>query len=183
MRTLMQATLLNSDPNTLLSACSITIKVCPNTGTIAFRIHLSLRTILFPLTFASGSSANRRRQSAQYNDRRCIIALQFNYRLLCTGNESFRSSCQHDAVSHPIDVFFLCFWMMLVFTLTRFLTTNNPESSSLFIPSVKMLMVLLSKVSHANADISSNQATVVQLCCALLHENIRTEDDTDDMQV
>jgi hypothetical protein len=115
MSTLMQATLLNSDPNTLLSACSITIKVCPNTGTIAFKIHLSLRTILFPLTFASGSSANRRRQSAQYNDRRCIIALQFNYRLLCTGNESFRSSCQHDAVSHPIDVFFVCFWMMLGF--------------------------------------------------------------------
>jgi len=32
MSTLMQATLLNSDPNTLLSACSITIKVCPNTN-------------------------------------------------------------------------------------------------------------------------------------------------------
>jgi hypothetical protein len=107
MSTLMQATLLNSDPRTLLSACSITIKVCPNTKAIASRIHLSLRTILFPLTFASGSSANRRHQSAQYNDRRCIVALQFNYRLLCTGNESFRSCCQHDAVSHPIDVFFV----------------------------------------------------------------------------
>ena len=73
--------------------------------------------------------------------------------------------------------------MMLIFTLTRYLTTNNSESSSLFVPSVKMLMGLLSKVSHAKADINSNQATVVQLCCALLHENIRTEDDTNDMQV
>jgi len=32
----MQAALLNSDPNTLLSACSITIKVCPNTNEVCF---------------------------------------------------------------------------------------------------------------------------------------------------
>jgi hypothetical protein len=41
MSTLLQAALLNSDPKTLLSSCSITIKVCLNTKAITIRIDLS----------------------------------------------------------------------------------------------------------------------------------------------
>jgi hypothetical protein len=53
----------------------------------------------------------------------------------------------------------------------------------LLIPSIKPLMLLLSKISLVNADAVATQATVVQLYCALLYENIRTEDDAADMQV
>ncbi len=67
--------------------------------------------------------------------------------------------------------------------MIRYLTTNDHDASRLLIPSVKPLMLLLSKISLANADAVAIQATVVQLYCALLCENIRTEDDADDMQV
>jgi hypothetical protein len=65
----------------------------------------------------------------------------------------------------------------------RYLTTNDQAASRLLIPSIKLLMLLLSKLSVANADAVATQATVMQLFCAILHENIRTEDDVDDLQV
>ncbi len=67
--------------------------------------------------------------------------------------------------------------------MIRYLTTNDQAASRLLIPSIKLLMLLLSKLSVANADAVATQATVMQLFCAILHENIRTEDDVDDLQV
>lgn len=64
-----------------------------------------------------------------------------------------------------------------------YLTTNDQEAGRLFIPSAKLILTLLSKISHANADAVASQAIVMQLYCALLHENLLSTDDADDMQV
>ncbi len=66
---------------------------------------------------------------------------------------------------------------------TRYLTTNDQEASLLFNPSVKLILALLSKLSHPNVDAVLSQSMAIQLCCALLHETLRTADDADEMQV
>jgi hypothetical protein len=65
----------------------------------------------------------------------------------------------------------------------RYLTTNDQEAGRLFSPSSKLTLNLVSKISQANADLVASQANVMQLCCALLYENLRTADDADVMQV
>jgi hypothetical protein len=50
-------------------------------------------------------------------------------------------------------------------------------------PSVKLLMVLLSKISKADSELVETRTTVMQLSCALLHANLCSEDDADTMQV
>lgn len=67
--------------------------------------------------------------------------------------------------------------------MRRYLTTNDQEASRLLMPSTQLLMRLLSRISLANAEVVTTQAMVMQLYCALLAENVRTEDDVDDMQV
>jgi hypothetical protein len=67
--------------------------------------------------------------------------------------------------------------------MCRYLTTNDQEASRLLAPSMQLLMRLLSKISLANTEVVTTRAVVMQLYCALLAENVRTEDDVDDMQV
>lgn len=67
--------------------------------------------------------------------------------------------------------------------MRRYLTTNDQEASRLLMPSTQLLMRLLSRISLANAEVVTTQAMVMQLYCALLAENVRTQDDVDDMQV
>jgi len=50
-------------------------------------------------------------------------------------------------------------------------------------PSVQLVMPLLSKLCYANADLVTTHATLMQLCCALLHANLHSQDDADAMQV